>query len=314
MWKGLAVSVILAVSAFVAPTIIGTLLWVSTGADSFLALAPLGTTLLYAAAATFGWALGQPNPLRALAVSLGCVIMLGLGVPFLFNTWLSSKLEGLAASDAALHNEAPSPQIIALLQRKAIRGERETETDCALLCQRLLYTGGRKAVLAGAIPQTGQPDDAVGLVRYWIETKPTCPTTEVPKAAVLYGERYEFGRDRTSDYIEQQIAKGRCLMSGPSDIAEADTAALDIPFHSGSQAQYRVGGGIDTAGAALFQRISSQWTLVSRARVSITTKMKSPLRFAAGGFDNTIDGEEVRQFSKGSLIERELGPWLGELP
>ena len=118
--------------------------------------------------------------------------------------------------------------------------------------------------------------------------------------------------DPTSDFTTRGVAQGRCLMSGPGALSEADTVAIEtrLTFDQSRDAD-RAGGGVQTAGDTLFQRRAGKWSVIARASSVRYSTVKVPLRFWSDGRKLGPVGSNQARSKLEPVVLRALGPWLG---
>lgn len=223
---------------------------------------------LYAAAAGFGWGFGFGDIRRSVAFGITICLALGLGVPALLNLLPRNEIAQYSKADRVTVPKIPaSPQVIAVLTPPKSDGWSApyNETQCTLFCQRLLYGGHRKAVLMGAAPKSGRPEDAVRLIRYSVEYRDYCPHVELPLASTLSKESAMWGSHTTSDRVSQLIENGHCLIAEPGDIADADVAGIWTTSDSSTwQAARSTSGTIASAREEVFVKQDGSWESLSR--------------------------------------------------
>jgi hypothetical protein len=295
--------------AFFLP-VLAFIIWMSTGQDAFKAFPLLVTAAAYASVALMGWALGYPKVSRTIAVSAAFLAAFGFAAPILFNGLITRAADQIPPTTAA-GDAMTEPQVVALLTPATLAGSRfgRTEMECGLLCQRLLYRGNRAAVLVGPAPIDGDPSKVDEVTRYWIERRTPCPAVRITPAAALSGEHFVWGTDPTSDYTTAQVAQGRCLMSGPGSMSEADTVAIEVR-HTPDEADALQG--VRTAGETLLQRRAGNWSVIAGATSVRYSTVKVPLRFWSNGRTLRVVSSEQAQSSLEPVVQRALAPWIGK--
>lgn len=274
----------------------------------------IATLCLYLFAADLGWLLlGQSLPM-GLAGAASAAALLGYGVPAVVNASIAAKSSEVISADA-VPVDMGKPQVLALLTPyEKSRDKWQVETDCEILCQRLLYWGGRKAVLMGATPPSGIPTDATGLIRYSIERRSSCPPVKVPDASVMSGQMRYGNSYATSETVQNKIGWGECLVTAVGSIAEADVVTIKSEPNSadwmraGSRA-----GPLAIWRSDVFRRTDAGWVKVGRSTTRRFSRAKLPLSLRIDGFFPRLldSGEDRADPSDPYMIEHMLAPWLG---
>lgn len=287
------------------------------GFDLFTVAPDIAATCLYLAVANLGWTLGSPNLIRSVFAATAAIFLLAFGLPSMLNAAFGAEAQAEAATDQTAEAKLEAPSVVALLnpyETDRTGTKWSTESDCTLLCQRLLYGGNRVSVLMGATPSDGNPASAEELTRYSIQQRPTCPTIRVPAAGAMPGEHHVLGTYPTSDAVTQSIARGRCLVSSPGDISEAQvvgmwTAPSTKDFISARQA----GGGVATHRVEMFTRSGPSWQRFARSTERLFASARSPFWLKGDGFTfRPLDDEERSSGDDPYIVERVLKPWLGK--
>ena len=270
------------------------------------------TPFLYLAVGTLGWTIGRDGRARSAAGAAAAIALVAVGLPAALNALTSAREAEAAAADLPAPADLEPPAVVAILapHEPSSNGKWPVETDCTLLCQRLLYSGGMKSVLMGATPAGGSPGSAGSLVRYRIEDRAQCPEVKVPFAGALSGESHVWGSSPTSDAVKLAIANGRCLIAEEGRIAEADLVTMRIASPWSARARSaKPGGGIAIWRDEVFVRGGSGWKRVARESGREFALVSIPLRFTGYSYD--LAGSEVRHVPLGTLAGDVLKPWAG---
>jgi hypothetical protein len=177
-----------------------------------------------------------------LAILLGVAVAL----PAYLNRSVNAELKALSEGDRDWSGFQSPPQTLALLVPQS--SPRDTgPSDCADVCQRLLYNGSVQAVVAGpSLSGSAEPayrEDA-GFTRYRIERRPSCPAVKIVEAGHWQGETRPGALShgtRVSDQIKARIAGGECLIAEPAGIAEADAIVIDRSIRHGKNPYFAPG-------------------------------------------------------------------------
>lgn len=270
------------------------------------------TPFLYLAVGTLGWTIGRDGRERSVAGAGAAIALVAFGLPAALNALTSAREREAAAADRPAPADLEQPTVVAILQPYVTGrdGKWPVETDCTLLCQRLLYSGGMKSVLMGATPADGNPESAGSLVRYRIEERDSCPEVKVPFAGALSGESHVWGSSPTSDAVKSAIANGRCLIAEEGRIAEADLVTMRTDSGWNARAKSaKPGGGIAIWRDEVFAKKGNGWARVARESGREFALVATPLRFTGHSYD--LAGTEERNVPLGNLAGDVLKPWAG---
>ena len=269
----------LALAAFGLP-ILSIISMVLTFSAFFDRIVWLVTVCFYGATASAGWGLGFGNLGKSLIGTSVACLALAFGVPAGLNAFTKSEIAGLSASDTeSLPTIPPDPKVIAILS--PMRSERGRnlydEKACELFCQRLLYGGHRRAVLMGATPPSGLPEDASELVRYSIEDRESCPPTDLSLTTGLSNETMMWGAHPTSDAVSILIANGHCLVEQQGSISEADVAGV---WSSSNQATWQSvrnnSGAVGSGREEVFVKRNGEWESLARQSRGLGSAVSMP--------------------------------------
>lgn len=268
------------------------------------------TLCLYASAAAFGWGLGFGDHRKSLFFSTTGCLALAFGFPAMLNLVTQSEIDDRSAADDANVPQIPaSPKVIALLTPASTGGPGDLygETACTLFCQRLLFGGHRKAVLAGATPSSSRPEDAVNLVRYSIEPQDSCPPTELPQTSTLSNESAIWGSHPTSDKVSELIENGQCLVVRLGDIAEAEVAGVWSTSDAETwQGVNVINGAIGSSREEIFVKKDRIWHSAARQTLSGGSYALAPFRLDGFVTNFRVARKDISNNSSGTGLSIDL--------
>ena len=181
----------------------------------------------------YGKLLSWGAPLGALAAI--CVLL-----PQLWNRPFHDQVAALTSKDRPWGGFSAPVKNLAIVVPPP--GFSTKASDCAELCQRLLYNGSVDSVLAGPADRIAMTPPFKGterLVRYRIERRDTCPAINLPEAGTWPGEtfkgQFSYGTV-VSDRVKARIAAGECLIEEPVELSAADAIVVHEEIKRGADA------------------------------------------------------------------------------
>lgn len=269
-----------------------------------LPVAGIATACLYGAAGSMGLLLFGPRP-AALPVGIALVAALAWGVPSIVNARVDAAALAASAGDREPRGGIGPYRAIAILEPRETTLGLYTESDCALPCQKLLFSGRARAVLRGPAPVGGDPASARGLTRYSIERRARCPAAAIPQ-----GNEFFADERRESARITDRIAAGECLIAAPALIGDADIVAMKHDAASELiQAARMRAGPIAAWRSTIHARADGRWLLMARATPVAYSRLVAPLRLRGNeiaGFIPVSQEARTDAVVSNGMIERVL--------
>ena len=151
--------------------------------------------------------------------------ILGIGlfvlIPWLLNIPIDNKVSNLHSQDNAETASLQFPRSLALIQHTLGHGKKKT--NCEELCLRLLLNGSVDSFFTKRLDSKSfKITPGTPVIRYWIETRETCPGMDLPNER---GLRTRFENESKGSYpadvMRQRMADGHCLLSEPAKVSDA---------------------------------------------------------------------------------------------